>query len=76
MRGARDRGKDQAVMTVKVVGHEKDLKRRIVCRSCSAILEFVDKDMERVKCSHMGEDCVDGWLKCPECAADVRVGCL
>jgi uncharacterized protein with PIN domain len=63
-------------VSVRIIGHAKDQKHKIVCTSCSAVLEYVNSDVVKHRTSHMGENCVDGWIKCPGCGADVHVGCF
>lgn len=60
---------------VKVVGYDDALKKRATCRHCSAINEYLPKDVKnlwRGTDYGGGSDGADGF-KCAECGKDIHV---
>lgn len=56
----------------KVVGYDKSAVLRCVCPSCSAIVEYVSKEVHSFRSyDYMGEQSILYYIKCPGCDADI-----
>lgn len=57
----------------KIVGHDDSITKRITCRVCGAINEYVPRD---VRVLHQGRDisqcmCTTKGFNCAQCSAEV-----
>lgn len=61
-------------MSVKKVGQDKTVKKRVTCKNCSAILEYLPKDVSSRELHSFGEwDGTFYYIICPDCKQEVKV---
>ena len=52
----------------EVVGYDDRMKRRVTCENCTAIIEYVENDIqESTGRYYSGDIWVVEWVKCPNC---------
>lgn len=58
----------------KVIGHAKQLKKKVTCQSCTAIIEYIPKEVktQQYKDYDGGSDSYN-YIICPECKIRVEV---
>jgi len=60
-------------MAVEKVGHSDESKRRVTCKNCGAVLEFLPKDVQHMSLCSMGEMAGGyDYIKCPDCQREVE----
>jgi DNA-directed RNA polymerase subunit RPC12/RpoP len=61
-------------MAVEKVGDDDRAKRRVTCRDCGSILEYLPRDVEhKTHHDYSGGSDTYSFIKCPECKATVYV---
>ncbi|RJQ26741.1 hypothetical protein C4577_03035 [Candidatus Parcubacteria bacterium] len=61
-------------MVVRKVGTDLDSLKKVTCKNCGSILEYLPKDVKSEVLYSMAE--YDGtycWIKCPDCKEQVTV---
>lgn len=61
-------------MSVKKVGDDPRVVKRVTCRQCSSILEYLPADVQTRTVSSFGDSCTVSYVPCPECSNKVEVG--
>lgn len=60
-------------MAVEKVGQSDESKRRVTCKNCGAVLEFLPKDVQYMSLSCMGESAGGyDYIVCPDCESQVE----
>ncbi len=60
-------------MTIRKVGKDSNLKRRVTCKRCASILEYLPVDIKVSGGYCMGEYDTWSYIDCPECKAKVDI---
>lgn len=61
-------------MAVKKVGTDEKVKRRVTCRNCGSILEYLAIDVRhRTTRDYTGDSDDYYWIDCPQCHNEVAV---
>lgn len=61
-------------MPVEKVGEDPGAKRRVTCRNCSSILEYLPVDVEsRTVRDYTGDSDTYYFIRCPQCKEEVTV---
>jgi RNase P subunit RPR2 len=59
---------------VDIVGYDESVKKRVTCRKCSAILQYVPKEVKSHKSYDYGGGCdINYYVTCPACSEKVYV---
>lgn len=59
---------------VKIVGQDQTVAKRIICRNCGSVLEYLPVEVKK----YSGHDYSGGsdgreWIVCPQCSHDVTI---
>lgn len=60
-------------MAIEVVGFDEGAKKRVTCKNCGSILEYLPVDVESQSVRHFDETDIIYLIKCPTCKEDVKV---
>ena len=61
-------------MSIRKVGQDDEMKKRVTCRKCSSILEYLPVDVEySTSADYTGDYDTTASIKCPECGNTVYV---
>lgn len=61
-------------MTVKKIGDDESAKKRVTCKHCGSILEYLPRDVVHVvHTDYGGGSDTYSHIKCPECHCNVQV---
>jgi RNase P subunit RPR2 len=60
-------------MAPKVVGFDKTKRKRITCKECTAIVEYVEKDVRGRSYMVMGESSGHSFIRCPHCKQEIEM---
>ena len=52
---------------VTIVGYDAQYKKKVICRSCSAILEYTEKEVQEARYTCMGDPSGHKYVPCPNC---------
>ena len=56
-----------------VIGYDQSLKKKCTCRQCSAIIEYVQNEVQNMRVSCMGDIDIEYYIVCPNCSNKVSV---
>ncbi len=61
-------------MAVRKVGDDAEAVKRVTCRNCGSILEYLPRDVQsKTSRDYSGVADTDYWVDCPECGKRVTV---
>lgn len=57
----------------RVIGHDKKVCKRITCRHCSAVVEYLPKDVRTKSYFIQGDPSGHKEVTCPECKTAIEI---
>ena len=61
-------------MAIEKVGDDPESKRRVTCRNCGSVLEYLPIDIEsRTVTDYTGDSEIVRFIRCPVCKKEVIV---
>lgn len=61
-------------MAVEIIGEDENLKRKVMCRNCGAVLEYLPVDTKsRHVSDYSGDSERECYVECPRCKRRVTV---
>lgn len=58
---------------IEKVGDDESAKKRVTCKDCGSILQYLPIDIKQGKESHQGDVDYVYYIECPCCKNNVRV---